>query len=139
MILLLLNFFLDKANSPSPTRLPTGQWNCSIPNWTQYRKHFACNLDPECVAGEDEADCPYSGCGAGNISVSGSCFFFVQFPDGYYTWEGQSRVCQRYGGHLATLAKDQEWNTVIGALRNRKEQTHIVVGLSTASSDLPTM
>ena len=139
MILLLLNFILDKANSPSPTRLPTGQWNCSIPNWTQYRKHFACNLDPECVAGEDEADCPYSGCGAGNISVSGSCFFFVQPPKRTSTWEDHSRLCQMHGSHLATLGTAQKWKTVSEAFRESRTFRAASVGLKTASSNLPTM
>lgn len=128
-----------QESSSFPERLPNGRWNCSIPNWEEYREHFSCNLATECVAEEDEVDCPYSGCGVGNISVPGSCFMILERLEESYSWEGQSRWCQKHGGHLATLGTPLEWNTVTEALRNRKEAFSVLVGLTTTSVTLPSM
>ena len=91
------------------------------------------------MAEEDEVDCPYSGCGVGNISVPGSCFMFLERLEESYSWEGQSRWCQKHGGQLATLGTPPEWNTVTEALRNRKEAFSVLVGLTTTSVTLPSM
>jgi hypothetical protein len=39
--------------------LPSGLWNCSVPHWSQLKRHFPCNLRQDCEAGEDETYCPY--------------------------------------------------------------------------------
>ena len=64
---------LPQVTAP-PQQLPSGQWNCSVPEWPQFQPHFACDLMPECVGGEDEVDCPYTGhCGQGQLSAAGRC------------------------------------------------------------------
>ena len=92
------------------------------------------------MAGEDEADCPHSGCGAGNISASGSCFFLAWSVGHSASWKDASTGCRQLGGQLATLGTEEKWNVVTQALRQKKELVHgVYVGLTTAPSSLPSM
>nr|KAG5696488.1 hypothetical protein BaRGS_016527 [Batillaria attramentaria] len=43
-----------------PEQLPDGTWNCSVPYFGEFRQHFPCDVKPQCAAGEDEVDCPYT-------------------------------------------------------------------------------
>ncbi|KAL8596880.1 hypothetical protein ACOMHN_060688 [Nucella lapillus] len=45
----------------APSRVPGGLWNCSVPEWPHFERHFLCNLKRECEGGEDEVTCPYFG------------------------------------------------------------------------------
>nr|KAG5697415.1 hypothetical protein BaRGS_008841 [Batillaria attramentaria] len=44
-----------------PPLLPNGKWNCSqaAGNFSEFQQHFPCNLQNDCVGGEDESACPY--------------------------------------------------------------------------------
>ena len=81
--------------SKTPRKLATGQWNCSVPNWSDFQQHFMCNLDRECAGGEDELDCPYTGhCGQHRLTVDGRCY---QLFRNYFTsWNNASYICVRF-------------------------------------------
>ena len=56
-------------------QLPDGKWNCSVPYWPDFDVHFRCDLVVDCVGGEDEMDCPYSGhCGLGRATIDNRCY-----------------------------------------------------------------
>ena len=40
--------------SASPKKSDGGLWNCSVPYWPDFRHHFPCNLQSDCVNSEDE-------------------------------------------------------------------------------------
>ena len=53
-----------------------GQWLCSGAEWPHFRPHFPCNLQADCLGGEDEVGCPYvtAGCGLGRLDLHGVCY-----------------------------------------------------------------
>ena len=48
--------------SRKPTRLDSGQWNCTGSEWHRFKPHLQCNLKTECEGGEDEAECHHKPC-----------------------------------------------------------------------------
>ena len=46
----------------TPQKVAKATWNCSVPYWTQFQPHLACNLRSECELLEDEEDCYYRRC-----------------------------------------------------------------------------
>ena len=59
--------------SSKPEQTSNGQWNCSVPHWPDFQRHFRCNLETECASGEDEENCPYGHCGPGRLSAGKVC------------------------------------------------------------------
>ncbi|KAK7107085.1 hypothetical protein V1264_015062 [Littorina saxatilis] len=132
--LLRFRFTFHQADIAAPQVLPNHQWNCSVPHWPDFQQHFACNLDPECEGGWDEADCPYNYCGAGDTSGSDTCYFMLWPARTGMTWDEANRMCQSEGAHLATMSSAEEWTTVTEALQARKQMVSVFVGLTTATS-----
>ena len=122
-----------------PEQLPDGTWNCSVKHWLDFQQHFPCDLVPQCAGGEDEARCPYTSdrCGPGNIDVGGRCYNYVM-PRVAITWNDASYACSSSGTILASLESPQEWDDVIGLLR-QSDFNLIYVGLKTTASSLPVM
>ena len=123
-----------------PERLSgSNTWNCSMPHWWRFKRHFRCNLRQECVNGEDEVQCPYSPCSHGGVSIAHHCYFYVKR---YVTWLTAQRECRKLGAYLASLASPREWIDVLSWLRlvmrfNWKSRMHI--GLMPAPPNLPYM
>ncbi|KAK7095837.1 hypothetical protein V1264_005201 [Littorina saxatilis] len=125
---------LHQTDTLAPQLLANHQWNCSVPDWSDFQQHFACNMDAECEGGRDESDCLYNLCGAGDVSSSDTCYFMTWPAQRWMTSDEASDKCQRGGGHLATPTTPVEWRTVTEALRVRKQMVSVFVGLTTATS-----
>ena len=99
-----------------PQQLPSGRWNCSVPEWSEFDPHFACNLVAECVGGEDENGCPYTGrCGLGKLSILDGCYELVHSSE-KLTWAQTNDICIERGGHLVALNTPEERREVLKVL-----------------------
>ena len=81
------------------------KWNCSVPYWEDFKQHFPCNLNAECIGLEDEFGCPYtydSRCPPGFIALAGSCFIVLQFQ-AKISWHMSRTICKRFKARLANL------------------------------------
>ncbi|XP_070177758.1 relaxin receptor 2-like [Littorina saxatilis] len=125
---------LFSTDTLAPQLQANHQWNCSVPDWSDFQQHFACNMDVECEGGRDESDCLYNLCGTGDVSSSDTCYFMTWPAQRWMTSDEASDKCQRGGGHLATPTTPVEWRTVTEALRVRKQMVSVFVGLTTATS-----
>ena len=111
-----------------------GKWNCSAPaHWERFRHHFLCNHVAECAGGEDEdedeAGCPYGGCGPGLFLAAGTCYSLVT-PRGRLTrWTQAEAVCRRRGGRLVSFNRPREMEAVVGALLAADVAIFFFVGL----------
>ncbi|XP_070177754.1 G-protein coupled receptor GRL101-like [Littorina saxatilis] len=122
------------------SQLPSGLWNCSVPQWTGFKPHVHCNYKTECVGAEDETDCPYTGhCPPGYISADGRCYIYVN-PRGAISWLEANILCAaRYGGYLASFNTREEWSGVTAALSLARSHLEFFVGLRTADPGKPHM
>ena len=130
-------FFSFHNRTALPSRLQDGRWNCSVPHWADFQAHFPCDLEADCVRGEDEQDCPYtdvSRCGAGAISLGESCYFYV-ISKNDVSWNDAMDTCEKLHAHLVNLNTPTEWNDVIQVLLVR--EAAIYLGLRSASPHLP--
>ena len=120
-----------------PSRLRDGLWNCSVPHWSDFQPHFPCNLQADCLHGEDELVCPYtdvSRCGAGAISLGESCYFYV-ISKARMTWNDANSMCASNDAYLASLNTPREWDDVMNVLSVR--EASIYLGLRSAGFHLP--
>ena len=131
---LLFSFHQESA---LPVLLWKWRWNCSVPHWADFQEHFPCNLEADCVHGEDEQDCPYtnvSRCGAGAISLGESCYFYV-ISENDVSWQDAMDACQSSNAYLANLNTPKEWDDVMQLLFVRRGA--IFLGLRSSDSYLP--
>ena len=128
------------SQSPEiPERLPTSPtWNCSVPHWPRFQRHFHCNLRQECVGGEDEVQCPYFPCSHGGVSFQGHCYFLAK-SSRRRTWLQGHGDCQRAGGYMASLTTPREWGDVMTWLSLDTTWNRVFFGLASASPRLPLM
>ena len=117
------------------------KWNCSVAFWSDFRRHFPCNVVSECVGHEDEADCPYTSesCGAGFFSAGGSCFVYHIYNQWPMTREESSSACRKEGKQLASLSTPAKWTDMIKVLQIRLQEESIYIGLTSAAISLPHM
>ena len=92
---------------------PTGQWNCSVGHWPDFKGHFAhiCDMEPDCLHGEDEHDCPYNqtSCPPTDFSAGSRCFRLV-FPNSTISWLQAEGVCRWAGDYsMAALHSPRDW------------------------------
>ncbi|XP_076449662.1 uncharacterized protein LOC143285754 [Babylonia areolata] len=134
-----------------PQRLNNSQWNCSVPFWRKLILNFPCNLQWDCLDGEDELPCPYSintpntTCSEGLMALGGNCYLFkyAHWYDqlGYLrglTWLDASHECNKRGLRLASLAREKEMNDIFSVLPYiQAVQTY--VGLQLAFTTSPAM
>ncbi|XP_070173749.1 G-protein coupled receptor GRL101-like [Littorina saxatilis] len=117
-------WFSFHNSSALPRNVFANQWNCSVPFWPDFEQHFPCNLVTDCVGGEDEMRCPYTGhCGLGALTLSGRCYHYVILPmtSTRFRWEDAVETCAlRHGGYLASLNTPEEWRDVIAVLNLRR-------------------
>lgn len=135
-------WFSFHNSSALPRNVFANQWNCSVPFWPDFEQHFPCNLVTDCVGGEDEMRCPYTGhCGLGALTLSGRCYHYVILPmtSTRFRWEDAVETCAlRHGGYLASLNTPEEWRDVIAVLHLRRYES-VYVGLHSAERRLPFM
>ena len=113
----------NQATSPGvlqasqiPERLQdTTTWNCSVPHWPRFRRHFRCNLRQDCASGEDEVQCPYSPCEHGGVSFQDQCYFFMENYNNV-SWGLAQVECRKVGAYLASLTTHREWTDVMNWL-----------------------
>ena len=86
----------------------SNSWNCSVPHWPRFRRHFRCNMRQECANEEDEIQCPYSYCRHGGVRLDGLCFFYVVKDEGI-SWLEAQRECRLMGANLASLSSFRKW------------------------------
>ncbi|XP_070184274.1 G-protein coupled receptor GRL101-like [Littorina saxatilis] len=130
-----LRFSFHEKTTPLLQQLPSGLWNCSVPQWPEFKSHFRCNYDTECAGAEDETDCPYTGhCPPGLVQADGRCYIYDN-PRGAISWLEANILCaERYGGYLASFNTRQEWLEVMSAFRLVKSRIKYFVGLRTADA-----
>ncbi|KAK7481896.1 hypothetical protein BaRGS_00026922, partial [Batillaria attramentaria] len=70
--------------SSTPEQLPSSQWNCAVPYYSDFQQHFQCSLAVNCVGGEDEWFCPesFDACGIKHLSHLTSCYKLVNDKEG---------------------------------------------------------
>ena len=115
-------------------------WNCSVPHWPRFQRHFRCNLRQECVQGEDEIQCPYSRSQEG-VSFGHRSYFFVTRGDDVSWAEGQSE-CRKAGAHLASLTSPRIWSDVMSWLHLGLPWLtfyRVYIGLKSVPPSLPYM
>ena len=119
-------------------------WNCSVPFWPHFQRHFRCNLRQECVNGEDEVLCPYSTCRHGGVSFAGHCYFMVS-SDSEVPWIEAQQGCRKVGAYLASLTSPGEWSDVMSWLHlshpppDHTTSNCILLGLATTLPNQPHM
>ena len=126
--------------SEIPLRLAgKATWNCSVPHWPRFQRHFRCNLRQECINREDEVQCPYSPCSHGGVSIAGHCYFVVTLDRNEgVKWSEAVVECRKVGAYLATLTSYEEWSVVMFWL-DRAGHTNVHIGLRFSSPSLPSM
>ncbi|KAL8596879.1 hypothetical protein ACOMHN_060687 [Nucella lapillus] len=123
--------------SCAPSRVPGGLWNCSVPEWPHFERHFRCNLKRECEGGEDEVTCPYFGfCGEDYLTVDNRCYMYLR-TNTSLSWLDANQECGVKGGHLASLNTAREWTQVFDLLKSRPVLGHVLIGLRAFHSSLP--
>ena len=139
----IIFFLLQSSNVPES--LPgNNTWNCSVPHWSSFQRHFLCNLRQECANGEDEAQCPYAPCDRGGISFAGQCYFLVT-DDTDITWKKAQTLCRNAGAYIVSLASPREWSDVMTWLHlavpwlERRMYIITYLGLASPPSTLPSM
>ena len=78
--------------------------NCSGIIASSLPEHVRCDFRPDCLDGEDEADCSYNSthCPHGGYLIGSKCVY-IHVPDSPISWEQAEQECRdRYGGHLYT-------------------------------------
>lgn len=123
-----------------PEQAPDGKWNCSVPHWTDFSRHFLCDLKVQCARGEDELTCPYTmeRCGLGFITVYDSCFEYVK-TDRSVSWDEAADLCQQRGSSLPALKTWELWRSFVQFLNSGFMWSYAVIGLQTAPQGLPHM
>ena len=119
------------------SRMSDGRWNCSVLHWADFLEHFPCDLETDCVHGEDELGCLYtnvSRCGAGAISMGESCYFYV-ISENDVSWNDAMDICKKNDAQLASLNRPREWHDVMVVLGFRAAAVYL--GLRSASLSLP--
>ena len=125
------------SQSDLPSQLPDGRWNCSVPDWSHFEQHFPCNLQADCVDGEDELSCPYTHlarCGAGAITLGDSCYYYV-ISSHRLSWNDAMEACKLKDAYLANLNTPQEWDDVMQLLLVR--EGGVFVGLRSSDLKVP--
>ena len=119
-----------------------GTWNCSVPHWPRFQRHFRCNMRQECANEEDETECPHSSCEHGGVRIEHDCYFYVVHNIGI-TWFEAQRKCRLKGAQLASLSSPAKWNGIMTWLRWRTQWRRRIngmfVGLKSAPQGLPFM
>ncbi|KAK7088423.1 hypothetical protein V1264_022347 [Littorina saxatilis] len=113
-------------------------WNCSSGQWLQYQQHFPCNLQPDCVDGRDEDNCPYSSpeCGRGMIAVGHKCCFIIPGNhESKTSWDIATATCRQLRGQLVSLNGPEEWRSV--ELLAAHVDNLMMIGLRTTNNTLP--
>ena len=130
-------------SSEIPQRL-SKTWNCSVPHWPHFERHFRCNMRQECASSKDEVECPYSLCAHGGVSFFGHCYFIIRLKS-WRTWDAARKECRKFGASLASLTSPREWSDVMRWLHlgvpwliGYTEKT-LSIGLQSAPPSLPNM
>ncbi|KAK7502264.1 hypothetical protein BaRGS_00006628, partial [Batillaria attramentaria] len=116
----------------------SNRWNCSVPYWSDFQQHFPCNLETDCIDGEDERDCLYTTdmCGEGRITMLGRCYLFLSGLT--LTWREANGECYELSGHLVSLNTPDEWDLVMDVLQYRDwDDLHVFIGAHSANPSLP--
>ncbi|PVD34062.1 hypothetical protein C0Q70_05324 [Pomacea canaliculata] len=115
--------------SALPERLADNRWNCSVPHWSDFRQHFPCNLESDCVGGEDEADCPYTSdvCGQGFARMGQGCVLFVRTPT-QVAWPEADMMCDSRDMALISASTPEKWDALYNLLAYRPNE-NVLVGL----------
>ncbi|KAK7475463.1 hypothetical protein BaRGS_00033282, partial [Batillaria attramentaria] len=131
---MLFSFHNDTA---LPKQLSVSKWNCSVPYWDDFRRHFQCDFKQDCVNGEDERDCLYKNhtCGEGWVLLEGKCYLYVRGKQ-HVTWNDASAACHERGGYLASLNTPDEYVAVMRFLAALTDVA-VYVGLRSPSPSLP--
>ena len=119
-----------------------GTWNCSVPHWPRFQRHFRCNMRRECANEEDETECPYSSCEHGGVRIDHACYFYVE-NNWSITWLEAQHECRLKGAQLASMSSLSKWHRVMAWLHWRSQWRDggmaMFVGLKSASQGLPFM
>ena len=110
------------------------KFDCSGRYWPQFRHHFPCNLETNCVGGEDETECPYTSmqtCGQDHQAVAGFCFSDGRF--GPSSWSEASSYCADHGARLPSLNTPEKWEGFRDLLSYKEGET-VFIGLLNARS-----
>lgn len=127
-----------------PEQMPDGRWNCSVPNWTDFKQHLSCDLTFECINLEDEWNCPYGSdtCGPGFFLAGGSCFMF-SLTYQTVSWMTASEICRQHGNRLASL---NTWEKITEAFQVLRKymlvqylKVRIYIGLRTSNPGIAVM
>ena len=87
----------------------SGLFDCSDrAAYAGLRPHVHCNLERECVGGEDEgAHCPFSSAACkGGVAAGGTCYSYTCGGE-HVTWTGARRACRARGMDLAAFRSGQ--------------------------------
>ncbi|KAL8598228.1 hypothetical protein ACOMHN_035178 [Nucella lapillus] len=124
------------TSSSRPQKAAGGLWNCSVPHWSQFQPHFACNLKQECSSGQDEDPCVHQPCGQGGFLVEGRCYM-LGHPDRQVTYYDVKVECSRRGGYLVSFNTDAEMEKLLEVLWARSRRFDFYLGLTLADADAP--
>ena len=127
--------------SEIPERLAS-TWNCSVPHWPRFQRHFRCNMRQECADENDESECPYSFCDHRGIRVDRHCYFYVE-NDVRISWFEARHECHLKGAKLASLSSLGKWNSVMTWLHwhppRSEKSRYLAIGMTSTPPGLPFM
>ncbi|KAL8559361.1 hypothetical protein ACOMHN_045081 [Nucella lapillus] len=117
-----------------------GLFNCSTANYDRFRPHLGCNLEYECIAGEDETgQCPFSDFRCNGLVSSGhKCYQYV-FWDEHLSSYAAQKECARRDGDLAMVKSQTEWNNLQKMFQYGKQFKAALFGVRTGDFTLPDM
>ena len=136
---------VDICYLSQPSEIPeqfssSNTWNCSVPHWPRFQRHFRCNMRQECVSGEDEVQCPYSPCSHGGVRLGRHCYFLAETYTAI-SWNEAQQKCRKQAAYLASLTSPREWSDVMSWLRLRipSIKYHVYIGLASVPPNFPFM
>ena len=130
---------LQQDLSPQQLSRADDLWNCTGPQWPEFRVHLQCNTHRQCDGDEDEVECRYRPCHQKGVQVADKCYMLGR-PRTPLSWMRASHICKLDGGHLASVRSPEHKDHLMALFNDLGLRTiQVYIGLQTAPSSVPDM
>lgn len=134
-----LNFSFHNVSS-LPFQTPGGRWDCSMPQWVEFKYHLSCDFKVQCINGEDEVDCPYKSdvCKNGFLTTGGYCFLLKEMGQ-KISWNSAFNTCVQNKGRLASINTMDKYKDTMKFLHSQlplQPNACVLIGLRSSAPAL---